>query len=204
MTTPDQPESAHVRLTILGVVVACLFAALFARLWYLQVISGTQAQAAAQNQGVRIVYTPAPRGRILDRNGTPIVSNRISEVVTVSRDSAKRDPTVLDRLATLLGVSAAGLSHNVTDPRYSPYGPVPIAQDVDVTKIIYIKEHQEEFPGVDVTAQSERSYMPGALGNVAANIVGYVGQITDKELAQRKKEGYQPGDQIGQTGVEAA
>jgi penicillin-binding protein 2 len=204
VTTPDQPESAHIRLTILGVVVACLFAALFARLWYLQVISGTQAQAVAQNQGVRIVYTPAPRGRILDRNGTPIVTNRISEVVTLSRDSAKRDPTIIGRLATLLGVTSASLQRNVNDQRYSPYGPIPIAQDVDVSKIIFIKEHQEEFPGVDATAQAERAYMPGELGNVAANIVGYVGQITDKELAQRKKQGYQLGDQIGQTGVEAA
>ncbi len=204
MTAADQPESAHIRLTILAVVVACLFAALFARLWYLQVISGTQAQATAQNQGVRIVYTPAPRGRILDRNGTPIVTNRISEVVTLSRDSAKRDPTILGRLATLLGVTETSLQRNVADPRYSPYGPIPIAQDVDSSKIIYIKEHQDEYPGVDATAQAERSYMPGALGYVAANIVGYVGQITDKELAQRKKQGYQPGDEVGQTGVEAS
>src|SRR4029077_4094890 len=104
----------------------------------------------------------------------------------------------------LLGVTETSLQRNVADPRYSPYGPIPIAQDVDSSKIIYIKEHQDEYPGVDATAQAERSYRPGALGNVAANIVGYVGQITDKELAQRKKEGYQPGDQVGQTGVEAA
>jgi penicillin-binding protein 2 len=204
VTTPTRPESTQVRLTILAVVVACLFAALFARLWYLQVISGTQAQAAAQNQGVRIVYTPAPRGRILDRNGVPIVDNRISEVVTLSRDTAKRDPDVLARLSTLLAITPANLQRSINDQRFSPYAPVPVAQDVDTSKIIYIKEHQDEFPGVDATAEAVRSYMPAAAGMIAANIVGYVGQITDKELAQRKKEGYLLGDQIGQTGVEAA
>ena len=75
MTTPARPESTPVRLTILAVVVACLFAALFARLWYLQVISGTQAQAAAQNQGVRIVYTDAQgsyvvQGSLFEKNST--------------------------------------------------------------------------------------------------------------------------------------
>jgi penicillin-binding protein 2 len=204
VTAPATPESARVRLTILAVVVACLFAALFARLWYLQVISGPQAQAAAQNQGVRIVYTPAPRGRVLDRNGTPIVDNRISEVVTVSRDVAKRDPEVLGRLSALVGVTYDALLHTVNDPRYSPYAPVPVAQDVDVSKIVYVKEHTDEFPGVDATAEAVRSYMPGPLGMVAANIVGYVGQITDKELAVHKKDGYQPGDLIGQSGIEAA
>jgi penicillin-binding protein 2 len=203
MTAATPPESSRVRLTILAVVVVCLFASLFARLWYLQVISGPQAQAAAQSQGVRIVYTPAPRGRILDRNGTPIVDNRISEVVTVSRDIAKREPDVLGRLAALLGVSFDSLQHTVNDPRYSPYAPVPVAQDVDVSKIVYIKEHTDEFPGVDAEAEAVRSYMPGPLGMVAANIVGYVGQITDKQLAEYKKDGYQPGDQFGQTGIEA-
>ncbi len=204
MTVPAPPESSRVRLTIVAVVVVCLFAALFARLWYLQVISGPQAQVTAQSQGVRLVYTPAPRGRILDRNGTPIVGNRISEVVTVSRDIAKQDPGMLGGLAALLGVTSASLQHTVNDPRYSPYAPVPVARDVDVSKIVYLKEHIDDFPGVQVEAQAVRSYLPGPLGMVAANIVGYVGQITDSQLAAHKKDGYQPGDEIGQTGVEAS
>ena len=73
MTTSRRGQGA--RLVVVQVMVLSLFATLFARLWYLQVISGTQAQAAAQNQGVRIVYTPAPRGRILDRNGMVLADN---------------------------------------------------------------------------------------------------------------------------------
>jgi len=202
VTSPDSPDNARVRLTALGVVVACLFAALFARLWYLQVISAPQAEAAAQNNGVRIVYTPAPRGRILDRNGVPIVDNRISWVVTVSRDTLKFQPQVLGTLSTLLGAKTADLQHKVNDARYSPYVPVPVAADVDPSKIIFIKEHQELFSGVDATAEAVRTYPKGTL---AANIVGYVGQISDKELTpQRKKEGYLASDLIGQTGIEAS
>jgi penicillin-binding protein 2 len=189
------------RLTILAVVVFCLFASLFARLWYLQVINAPAAQAAAQSNGVRLVYEDAPRGRILDRKGRVLVDNRVSEVVTMSRDTATREPAVMSRLAALLGVSYDELRHLVNDRRYSPYRPVPLAQDVDKTKIVYIREHQEEFPGVEANAVADRSYPYGTL---AANIIGYVGQINDRQLATRKKLGYRQGDSIGQTGLEAS
>ena len=192
--------TTRLRLTIVAVVAVCLFASLFARLWYLQVIDAPAAQVAAQGNGVRIVYTEAPRGRILERQGRVIVDNRISEVVTLSRDSAD-DTALLGRLAALLGVSVADLHRRIGDPRNSPYQSIPVAQDVDTAKIVYLREHQDIFPGVDVSAEAVRSYPYGTL---AANLVGYTGQITDKQLAARKRLGYLPGDQIGQSGVEAA
>ncbi len=62
MAAPSEQPSTHVRLTILVVIVACLFVALFARLWFLQVINAPKAQAAAKNNGVELIYTPAPGG----------------------------------------------------------------------------------------------------------------------------------------------
>lgn len=62
-TSPEGP-SRRLRLTVLMVVVACLFAALVARLWFLQVINAKNAQTVASNNGVEIVYTPAPRGEL--------------------------------------------------------------------------------------------------------------------------------------------
>jgi penicillin-binding protein 2 len=201
VTLPSSPDAHRLRLTIIGLVVVSLFAALLARLWYLQVIGAPQAQAAAQSNGVRIVTTPAPRGRILDRNGTIIVDNKMSQVVTISRNSAKKAPDVLARLAALFGLTHDAILHKVNDVRFSSYVPVPVAVDVTAPQVIYIKEHQSDFVGVDVQAVAERTY---PTGNVAANVIGYVGQITDKQVAVRKRFGYQQGDQIGQTGVEAA
>jgi penicillin-binding protein 2 len=201
MTAPTTADATRMRLTIVGVVVVCLFASLFARLWYLQIIKEPQAQAAAQNNGVRLVYDEAPRGRILDRNGNVLVDNRISEEITISRDTATREPDVVNRLAALLGASPDSLNRRVQDKRYSPYVPVPVAQDVDTAKIIYIREHQESFPGVEAKAVAERTYPYGMLG---ANILGYIGQISDQQYALTKKLGYQSDDQIGQSGVEAA
>jgi penicillin-binding protein 2 len=106
------PENPRLRLSVLGVVIISLFAALFARLWYLQVLASQQFQRTATANSQRVVLEEAPRGRILDRNGLVLVDNAISTVVTIDRSklpAANKPPAVqladparidvLDRLA---------------------------------------------------------------------------------------------------------
>jgi penicillin-binding protein 2 len=199
-TAPVTPhDSARLRLSIVGVVVVSLFAALFARLWYLQVLDSEQfVQAATRNQ-VRLVYQEAPRGRILDRQGRVLANNRRSEVITVSREDAREHPDMLPKLAALLGIELAELEKRIADVRFSPYKPVPVAQDVSEEIVVYLREHAAEFPGVEPTRLARRVYHFGAL---AAHVLGYVGEINDKELADREGADYRLGDSIGKSGVE--
>ena len=88
----------------------------------------------------------------------------------------------------------------IADQRISQYKPVPVAYDVDIDKIQYIKEHQEEFTGVDAVPLPIRRYPQG---NVAPHVIGYVGEINDVELGKRKN-GYQLGEIIGKSGIELA
>jgi penicillin-binding protein 2 len=200
MTVPDGPRP-HLRLTILVVVVGCLFVALFARLWFLQVIDAPQAQAAAADNGIRLVYTPAPRGEILDRNGNVLVGNVTVPVIEVTRQVALADPAMTSRLAPLLGMTVSQLKQAINNLQYSPYAPVPVMPDATPQEILYIQENQILFPGVSATSMSVRQYTQ--MGTAAANIVGYVGQINQQQLAKLKSKGYQPGDQIGLAGIEA-
>lgn len=200
MTTTG-PASPQVRLTILIVVVLCLFSALFARLWFLQVINAPTAQAVAADNGVRSVYVPAPRGLILDRNGTVLVGNVNEPVIEVQREVATQDPEMVARLAPLLGMTVKQLDTAINNLQYSPYAPVPVMPDATAQQILYVQENQGLFPGVEATSMSVRAYSP--VGKAAANIVGYVSQITGNELTALKGKGYQAGDQIGQAGVEA-
>src|SRR5689334_9511260 len=117
MTAPIQgPETARLRLSIVGVIVLSLFAALFARLWYLQVMDSETLATKVVRNATRTVFEPAPRGRILDRNGKVIVDNRYTFVVTLSRVAAEKDPTVLDRMATLFGTTVGELRLKISDP----------------------------------------------------------------------------------------
>src|SRR5689334_15550639 len=99
MTAPlsGGPSTARLRLSIVGVVTLSLFAALAARLWYLQVMNSEQLATKVVHNATRTIYEPAPRGRILDRNGKVLVDNKYSFVVTLTRVAADKDPAVVDR-----------------------------------------------------------------------------------------------------------
>ena len=102
--------SSRLRLSILGIVIVSLFAVMFARLWYLQVLASPEFEVAASQNQVRVVTTPEPRGRILDRHGRVLVENRYANVVTITRDEIEHRDAVLGRLSTLLNIPVAELT----------------------------------------------------------------------------------------------
>jgi penicillin-binding protein 2 len=195
-------EGARVRLTVIGVIVMFLFSALFARLWFLQVASDSNYAGAATSNRIRIVYEPALRGRILDRNGKPIVDNEPVDVVTFDRNktiSPGARKLVVARLAQLLGVTPKEIEHRIDDPRSSSFAPVHVATGIPPEVRTYIEEHEVDFPGVQVIRTAERAYPNGP---VAANLIGYVSEINADELRAYKNEGYRQGDLIGKDGIE--
>ncbi len=195
-------DSTRLRMGILGVVVISLFSALLARLWYLQVLAAPTYQEEAQLNSVRFIYSEAPRGRIIDRNGKVLVGNRVVPTVVVDKSELGEKPDdVIRHLAALVKLPEALLKERIEDPRYSPFKPIPVVDDVPKETLIHIREHQDEYPGVQGVMLTKRSYPNGSL---AAHVLGYVGEINDKELAPRKSKGYRPGDSIGKSGVELA
>jgi penicillin-binding protein 2 len=193
------PDTARLRLAVLGIVVISLFAALLSRLWYLQVIDSPNLQRVATLNQIRFVYEQAPRGRILDRQGKVLVDNRFALVVTLNRVDAKAHPTTVTRLAALLNVKEDDVRLRLADPRFTPYRPVPIAEDVTKDIATHVREHQAEFPGVEVHEQAQRIYPNGSL---AAHLLGYVAEANRQEIDGHRSQGYRDGDDIGKLGVE--
>jgi penicillin-binding protein 2 len=189
------------RLKVLAALVAFMFAALTTRLWFLQVLAADQFRDIAKQNAVRLIDTPAQRGRILDDKGNLLVTNRVSRVVTVNKQEAGSHlEDELYRLSKLLDVPAKELAARVEDPRYYVFQPVPVEADVGKRIDFFISEHQRQFPGVTVMAEPVRVYPEGSL---AAHVLGYLGQISPKQLDDPAFAGYQPGDEVGVTGVEA-
>jgi penicillin-binding protein 2 len=194
-------DASRLRIGLVGLVVLGLFAAMFTRLWYLQVLDDPKLQAAALNNEVRTVDVPAPRGEILDRNGTVIVQNQAEPVVTLSQQEARSDPAVIGRLAAVLQVSPSQIQSQLNNPNYSIYQPVPVQTNVSPEAEVYLSEHKDLFPGVSISEETQRSY---PYGDTAAQVLGYVGQISSSQEAYLKGAGYKAGEQIGQSGVEQA
>jgi penicillin-binding protein 2 len=209
LDAPDTTEARPaLRLRIVGIAVVGLFGVLGLRLWALQVLQApAAAQAVVANQ-IRVVPVTPTRGLILDRNGNPLVNNVVTEEITLSRVAAQHDSTVIGRLAAVVGETSAQVQAALNNQQYSLYKPVPVLTNAPLSDVLYIKEHQSEFPGVSSVQTTQRNYpqvqLPGpAQGTYpAAQVLGYVGTINTSELQSRAAQGYLAGDAFGQAGLE--
>ena len=190
------------RMTVLAALVAFMFTALSTRLWFLQVLATKDLARQATHNRVRIVPEPAPRGRILDRNGKLLVTNRTTNVITIDRSNlpeAQRE-RVLFRLSELLHVDVDELVKRMNDVQYYPYEPVPVAFNVPEPALLFIGEHPALFPGVDDGSRGVRGYPHGEL---AAHVLGYTGEISAEQLKDPSYDNYREGTLVGKSGVEA-
>lgn len=187
------------RMRVLAAFVALLFAALFTRLWFLQVLAAEEYQERAESNRVRIIPESAPRGRILDAQGRVLVDNRRSIQVTVNRRRVENAEELLFRLSEVLEIPVEELARRYEDPTYLPYEPAPVADDVPEKKVAYLVAHRREFPGVSYRVVGVREHVHGPL---AAHVLGYLGEINEDELNDPAFRGYRPGDEVGRGGVE--
>jgi penicillin-binding protein 2 len=199
--TAAQLESTRLRLTFLTLLVVSLFVLLFARLWFLQVMAGERYAGLAEGNAVRTLSIAAPRGRILDTNGDPLVGNRFAMVVSVQpREMGERADEILADVADLVGMSLQEVQEQIERSRVSPFRPKPIAVDVPDDIAFYIHENgSTRFPGVYADMMPVRKYPHG---QTAAHVVGYLGEISESELLDERYAGYQPGELIGWSGLE--
>jgi len=192
------------RVGLLGVVAVAVFAALFLRLWSLQILNGAQLLRAAENNQRREVRLPAPRGAILDRNGLPFVINVPGTVVQIDQSTLPSRQSVrlreLRRLGGVLKMPAREIGANLRRHRGDLLTPVTIKSDVSDLQAAYLSERADDFPGVDVETVPLRYYPHRQL---AAHVLGYTGEISQQQLDTLAQQGYRAGDTIGQTGIEA-
>jgi penicillin-binding protein 2 len=192
------------RVAILGALALAVFGILFLRLWALQVLSGAKYVAAANDNRVRTLRIDAPRGTIYDRNGKALVSNVPGTRVELwPADLPKSWPERRDelrRLATITGVPAKTILRRMNKYAGDPLTPVVVQYGIHSDQISYLEEHRSEFPGVQLAESYLRKYPYQSL---AAQILGYTGEISEQQLKERRRLGYRLGDVVGQGGVEA-
>jgi penicillin-binding protein 2 len=200
--SPEEEEARpNLRLRIVGIVVLLLFGVLVLRLWTLQVVEGKSYAAAVTRNQVRVVSVAAPRGEIVDRGGTVLVTNTPQEEILLSRAEATQNPAIVGMVAALVGQTPKQVQDSINNVQYSPYEPVPVAVGVSEDTVQFLQTHQSEYPGVTVQTVAQRTYPQG--GTTATHVLGYVGDITSDYLAAHPNDGYTQGSQIGVSGIEA-
>jgi penicillin-binding protein 2 len=212
------------RVAVIGGIAVVAFAAIVFRLWFLEVLSGEAYLKEANANRVREVKIPAPRGDILDRTGRVLVDNKtvlslqvepsqlpqmtearnrelrkVAEAAGMSYGRVKDQMT--NQMAASLGLEPDRYKRKIRNGKIEPPAvPVTLKQDVDKDVVYYLRERQDEFPGVSASQVYVRDYPDGTLG---AHLFGYVAEIGPDQLKEPAYDGLEPGDRIGATGLEA-
>ena len=210
-------QRARLSLLVIQVLICSLLIGLLGRLFYLQVAAGPKYRDAALSIQSRDVVTPATRGLIVDSSGVPLALNRVGIAVTVDRTLIDRQPdkgvAVLQSLAKLLKLEYEDVYQRTRLCGELPKGaragcwtgsrfqPIPITKEADPEIALRIVERSDQYPGVSATPVSIRNY-PGNAGVNAAHLLGYIGPLTEGDLAGENGRSYYRSESIGKAGLE--
>ena len=208
---------SRLSLLVIQIFIISLMVALLGRLFYLQVAAAPIYKDAALSIQSRDVVTPATRGLIVDSSGVPLALNKVGVAITVDRTKIDKQEdkgeAVLRSLAQLLGLNYADIYQRTrlcgelekgkragcwTGSRFQP---IPITKDADPTLALQIVERSDRFPGIDAQPIAIRSY-PEIVGANAAHLLGYIGPLTDGDLAGDNGRSYFRSESIGKAGLE--
>ena len=189
----------------LMIAVVGIFGLVILRLFVLQVLEGSRYRELSEENRIRVEVLTAPRGEIRDRKGRLLADCVPSFTVTLDPlDKAYvRNPSLLDStlaaLGPMLDVDTAVLRDKIRRERKISFLPVRLKRNVDIKSVAFVSEHRDRLPGVQVESEPLRRY---PLGLMASHLLGYVGEISDKELADPAYADYLSGDLMGRMGIE--
>lgn len=205
MKFEDDSQNLRVRLRIIQVLVILLLAVLSVRLYVLQIVNGSYYAERAENQRIRLLPIPAPRGVIFDRNGKLLVDSRPIYNVILSREDLKGKDfnSLIAPLAAGLAIDRDLLRERFDEIKSQPaFESIRVKENADQADIAWVEAHALEFPELRVELAPQRRYPENG---VLAHVLGYVGEISPEQLEQPryKDNNYKPGDIIGKEGLEA-
>jgi penicillin-binding protein 2 len=208
---------SRLSLLVIQIFIISLMVALLGRLFYLQVAAAPQYKDAALSIQSRDVVTPATRGLIVDSSGVPLALNKVGVAITVDRTvidkQEDKGEAVLRSLARLLKIKYVDILQRTrlcgeleagkragcwTGSRFQP---IPITKDADPSLALQIVERSDQFPGISAAPVAIRSYPANADAN-AAHMLGYIGPLTEGDLAGENGRTYFRSEYIGKAGLE--
>src|SRR5215467_11498922 len=193
-------KPSHTRLTTIQYLILAIFLVLAYGLWQLQVTKSDYYSAQAEQNSIRNVPILAPRGKIVDRNGRPIVENYRSMTALLLRGSNRDLNVDAERIAAGLHLDPQEVREKIRRFAYMPqYEPIYLKEDITPDEEAFIEAHKTELPELDTIMAYRRLY---PLKGFMAHLIGYVGEVSEDMLNEPQFELYNPGDVVGKSGVE--
>jgi penicillin-binding protein 2 len=196
----DELESLRSRLSFVAYIIVAAMLILVAGFWHFQMAQTGHYVELAENNAFKQIPLIAPRGPILDREGRILVDNRPSYNVVYIREGSKH--TVEETVAAFaegLGTTTQELLDRIKKKaKEQKFLPILLKEDIDVADIAFVKARIMDYPEIRVEDRPRRKYQ----GQLAAHAIGYVGEITEKDLTRSQFKGYESGDEVGKFGLE--
>jgi penicillin-binding protein 2 len=195
----DESRDLQSRIYWLFALIMLASLLLLLRAWHLQVSNGKYYLDLSENNRLRFVETPPPRGRIFDRHGALLVNNVPSFNLYVVLEDMSEPRTVLARLAEMIQMNPEEISRRLALKKEDPYVPIKIKEDLSMKEVAQVEGHSLELPGVKIEAEFKRNALYGTL---AAHLLGYVGEISQNQMESGLYQNVKRGGIIGQYGIE--
>ncbi len=200
----DYSQNLSIRIGAIQVIAFVLLAILGVRLYHLQINKGEKYADRAENQRIRLIPIPAPRGAIFDRHGELLVDSRSTYNITLTHEPIKgvKVSERIDQYADGLDVEREYIEERLELIRSRPdYETMVLKENATLEDITWVETHTLEYPELRVELQPQRFYPHGEM---LAHVLGYVGEISPKQLEkpEYQEKGFRPGDIIGKGGLE--
>ena len=198
LSADDRRHTYVLRTGRLAVVVALGFAVVATGYWFVQVVGGTDYRRLSDNNRMRDLVIPAPRGLIRDRNGKTLVENLPSYRLSFDRTLSTDFETSLLFAGRILGRSTADLASDLESrKREGRVGPLPLAEDLTLSEVAQFEAFGLEHPEFEVDVQLRRFYRHGSQ---TAHVLGYIGEASRTQV--ERSSDLRPGDLVGVKGTE--
>lgn len=192
------------RILLISVFVIFLFALLFFRLFYLQIIRHDDLTAQAEGNRVAFVPIVPNRGLILDRNGIILASNYSAYTLEISPAKTKNIDETINALSHVIDIQPRDKRRfkRLMDESKN-FESLPIRTRLTDEEVAKFSAQRFRFPGVDIKARLFRNY---PFGELASHVIGYIGRINTAEKARitdsDEEANYRGTEYIGKLGVE--
>ncbi len=206
ISNPEEAKEFLPRYRLFYIVIAVTMVLYLSRLWYLQIFKGDELRDASENNRVKQIRIMAPRGLVFDRNGKVLVENHPGLEAVLSPQYIKDLEKAAQGIGEKLGIDPLKIVQKVQRSRRTegPFIPVEIKKNLNLEEVTRLMRILLDTPGLEIRETVVRHY---PLGPNGAQLFGYLGEITKKQLPTYNKLylgqiKFQQGDIIGKTGLE--
>ena len=184
---------------IINVVLSAVFLLILFRFGYFQIYLQKQYFEKSEQNRVREIVTKPLRGLIFDRHENVLVENRPAYSVYAIPFLMQHADSLYPLLCSILQIDSVALRNKIDRDYYGLFRPVKLKRHVDFLTLSKIEEYRLQLPGIHYQIEPKRQY-PSEIA--ASHVLGYLGEITKRELDLHENLDYVPGDLIGKAGLE--